>query len=190
LADEGRGDEAAMVREELAAIQPGSPSSGAFSVWTDAFTSRIKAAGIQIHLGAACALLFASALFLAGLWLLAAKYSESMTSGTCYRAACRVARFAPAGLLVSLALLVFGYSPVAGAVSAFLDKPLSNSTTESLLETYFSVSWLPDFFRHSNLAPYHPMFWMLVMAVGGLIILTIIGRNILNRTPRQKVATA
>ena len=77
LAAEGRTDEAAMLAEELEAIRPGSPGAGALSIWTDSFMSRIKVAGIEMHLGAAFALLFASALLLAGLWLLGATYSES-----------------------------------------------------------------------------------------------------------------
>jgi hypothetical protein len=188
LAAEGRTDEAAMLAEELEAIKPGSPGAGAFTIWTDSFMSRIKVAGIEMHLGAALALLFASALLLAGLWLLAAAYSEDFRSGGFYRASCRVARYAPAGLLASLALLAATYSPVADAVTEYLNKPISSATTENLAGMYFSISWPVQFLRYSNLAPYHPMFWMIVMALGALTILTIIGRNIMNRTMRLKAA--
>jgi hypothetical protein len=188
LAAEGRSDEAAMVAEELEAIKPGAPGSGAFSLWTDAFASRIKAASIEVHFGAVGALLSASSLLLAGLWLVAATYSEGMRSGRFFRAACRTARYAPAGLVVSLAVLVAGYSPTAEAVSDYLNKPISSLTTQSLLETYLTISWMPNFLRYSNLAPYHPMFWMVVMALGVATIGTIVGRNILNRTMRLKAA--
>jgi hypothetical protein len=190
LAAEGRTDEAAMISAELETTRPGAPGSGAFSFWTDGFTSRIEAASVQIHVGAACSFLFASALLLAGLWLLASVYFEDMRSGGFYRAACRVARYSPAGLSASLALLAVSYSPIANAVTDYLDRPISTVTRQSLLETYFSMNWLPNQFRYANHAPYYPAFWMLVMAVGGLTVLLIIGRNILNRAPRHKVVTA
>jgi hypothetical protein len=188
LAAEGRTDEAAMLSEELEAIRPGSPGSGALAIWTNSFMSRIKVAGIEMHLSAALALLFSSALLLAGLWLLGATYSEDFRSGGFYRASCRIARYAPVGLLASLGLLTATYSPVADAVSEYLNKPISNASMENLVGMYFSVSWPMQFLRYSNLAPYHPMFWMVVMALGALTILTIIGRNILNRTMRLKTA--
>lgn len=188
LAAEGRTDEAAMLAEELEAIRPGAPGAGAFTIWTDSFMSRIKVTGIEMHLSAAFAILFSSALLLAGIWLLGAAYSEDFRSGGFYRASCRIARHAPTGLLASLALLAATYSPVADAVTEYLNKPISNATTENLAGMYFSVSWPVQFLRYSNLAPYHPMFWMIVMALGALTILTIIGRNLLNRTMRLKTA--
>ncbi len=188
LAAEGRTDEAAMLAEELEAIKPGSPGAGAFTIWTDSFMSRIKVAGIEMHLGAAFALLFASSLLLAGFWLLGATYSEDLGSGGFYRTSCRIVRYAPIGLLASLTLLAATYTPVADAVTEYLNKPISNATTENLAGMYFSVSWPMQFLRYSNLAPYHPMFWMVVMALGAVTILTIIGRNIMNRTMRLKAA--
>jgi hypothetical protein len=189
LAAEGRNDEAAIIAEELEATKPGAPGSGAFFIWTDSFSARVRAASVEMHLGAAFTLLFASALLLAGLWILAKANSESMRSGGFYRAACRVARFAPAGLLASLALLAASYSPTADAVSSYLYRPISNATIQDLTAAYASLYWVSNDLRYSNLAPYHPAFWMIVMALGVLTIAMIIGRNILNRTPRPKVAT-
>jgi hypothetical protein len=188
LAAEGRSDEAKMVSEELEATKPGGPGSGAFFMWTDSFSARVKAESVEMQLGAAFAMLFASALLLAGLWLLATANSEYPRSGGFYRTACRVARFAPAGLLASLALLAISYSPTADAVSSYLYRPISNATLQDLTAAFATVYSLPLNLRYSNLAPYHPAFWMIVMALGVLAITTIIARNILNRTPRPKAA--
>ena len=191
LASEGRRDEAAMIAGELEATRPGAAGSGAlYSPWTEAGFARVRDASIAMHLSTACSVLFASASLIAGLWFLAGRYSVGLRSGKFYRVMCHFARYSPAGLLVSLAVLAVTYSPVASAVSTYLDQPLSNRTTLSLTEIYFSVSYVPEQLVYSNHAPYYPAFWVVVMALGLFTIAAIVGRNILNRTPRQKVVTA
>jgi hypothetical protein len=189
LAAEGRRDEAAMLAGELEATKPGAAGSGAmYSPWTEAAFARLRDASIVLHLSAACSVFFASALLVAGLWLLAGTYSVGLRSGRFYRVECYLARYSPAGLLLSLAALAVTYSPIADAVSSYLDQPISNRTTMSLLEVYFSVSYVPEQLVYSNHAPYYPVFWMIIMALGALTIATIIGRNILNRAMRLKAA--
>jgi len=145
-------------------------------------------ASIAMNLGAAIALLLSIALLFAGSWLFAARFSPILNSGRLYRTACHLARFAPAGLLVSLAMLAFGYSPVLETINAYLYRPISIGTMRNVAESYASIYYAQDFVRSSPSAMYHPMFWLIVTVLGILTILMIIARNILNRTMRLKTA--
>jgi hypothetical protein len=187
LAAEGRHDESAMLTQSLEAMRPGAPAA-AVNMWPESAFTVVKTTSIAMHLAAAVAIFFGAILLLSGFWLLAEKFILQLSTGLLHRIACRSARFAPTGMFVSLALLAFSYLPTAGAVDAYLTRPISNSTLMNLTDTYYSVYWLPDTIRMSPGVRYHPMFWMIFMAFGVLTIATIIGRNILNRTMRLKAA--
>ncbi len=188
LAAEGRIDEAKMLSHELEAIKPGAPASH-YSYWLRSSYGWWRTASVAMNLGAASAVLLAMALLFAGIWLPAARFAPGMGSGALYRMACRIGRFAPAGLLVSLAVLAGSYSPAAESVSNYLERPISSVTMRNLAETYESVYYVPNtLFRSSPSAPYHPMLWLIVMVLGVFTIMMIIGRNILNRRMRPKVA--
>jgi len=189
LAAEGRHDESVMLVQSLEAMRPGAPAA-AMNMWPESAFTSIKTASIAMHLGTVFAIFFGATLLLSGFWLLAEKFIGQLSTGVFHRTACRCARFAPVGMFVSLGLLAFSYLPTAAAVNSYLTRPISTWTLMNLTDTYYSVYWLPDTIRMSPGVRYHPMFWMIFMAFGVFTVATIIGRNILNRTPRQKVATA
>ena len=187
LAAEGRNDESAMLTESLEAIKPGAPGA-ALTQWPESTFAWIKTAGIAMHVGVALAIILSVLLLLAGCWLLAEVFFEGNRDGMLHRIACRSARYAPAGILVCLALLAVSYWPTAEAVTTYLDRPISMWTLQNLTETYYSVYWLPDTFRFSPGAPYHALAWTFVTVCGVLTIAFIVGRNIFNRTMRLKTA--
>jgi hypothetical protein len=197
LAAEGRSDEAAMLSQELEAIKPGAPATLSSSwAWLDDFGySWRKAAGVAIDLGVASAVLFAIALLFAGIWLFAARFAPSMSSGAPYRMACRIGRYSPAGLLVSLAVLAASYRPVTDAVGAYLyyqsnwdpNGTFANAALRSFGSAFSSVYYVPGLFWTSPRASHHTTFW-LIATVFVLTITIIIARNIFNRTTRPKAA--
>jgi hypothetical protein len=187
LAAEGRSDEARMLSQELEAIKPGSPATQ-YSYFVYSNYGWWRTASVGMNLSAASTVLLSAALMFAGIWLFAARFAPGMSSGALYRMACRSGRYAPTGLLVSLAVLAGSYAPAAESVSDYLERPISNVTMHNITETYYSVYYVPDLFRSSPSAPYHAMFWLCVMVIGFLTIAMIVGRNILNRTMRLKVA--
>ncbi len=187
LAAEGRSDEAKMLSQELEAMEPGDLATQ-YSYWLATNYGWWRTASVAMNLGVATAALLAMALLFAGVWLFAARVVPTMGSGALYRMACRSGRFAPAGLLVSLAVLAGSYSPAAETVSNYLEKPISSVTMRNLAETYESVYYIPDLFRSSPRSPHHPVIWTIVIVFVSLTIATIIARNILNRTPRAKAA--
>ncbi len=187
LAAEARSDEAKMLSHELEAIEPGSPATQ-YSYQLRSTYAWSRTASVAMNFSVASAVLLAMALSFSGIWLLAARFSPNLSSGTLYRMACRMGRFAPAGLLLSLAVLAGSYLPAAEAVSNYLERPISTVTRRSLIETYYAVDYVPHQFRSSPGAQHHPMFWMIVMVLGVLTVATIIARNILNRTMRPKGA--
>lgn len=191
LAAEGRTDEAKLLSQELEAIKPGAPAT----LWDSSI--RIgesggwwSTAGITMGLTVAVAVLSASALLFAGIWLFAARSTPNLNVGAFYRTACRFGRFSPPTLLVSLAVLAGVYLPAATAIDDYLNRPISNSTIRGLIQTYNAVFYVRHLLQPAQFSPHHEIFWLVVVVTGVLAILTIIGRNILNRTPRQKVATA
>jgi hypothetical protein len=187
VAAEGRSDEAKMLSQELEAMEPGDWATQ-YSYWLYTNYGWWRTASIGMHLGAAGSVLLAMALLFAGVWLFAARFAPNMGSGALYRMACRSGRYAPAGLLVSLAVLAGSYSPTAESVSNYLEKPISNVTMRNLSETYESIYYFPDLVRSSLRYPSHTTFWMIVMVFGVLTIAMIIARNILNRKMRPRVA--
>jgi hypothetical protein len=187
MAAEGRNDEAAMLGESLEAIKPGAPGT-ALSMWPESAYTWIETVSVAMNLGAALAIILGAMLLLSVSWLFAEKFFEGTRDGLLHRIACRSARFTPAGILVSLAVLAFSYWPTADAVDTYLRQPISNWTILNLNDTYYSVYWLPDMIRNSPNVRYHPMLWMVVMVAGVLTIALIVGRNIMNRTMRLKTA--
>jgi hypothetical protein len=187
LATEGRNDESAMLAESLEAIRPGAPGN-ALSMWPDSAYIWIETVSLAMNLGVALAIILGGVLLLSTVWLFAEKFFQGIREGMLHRIACRSARFAPAGILVSLVVLAFSYWPTANAVNTYLSQPVSNWTVLNLNATYYSVYWLPDAIRNSPGVRYHPMLWMVVMVLGVLTIAFIIGRNIMNRTMRLKTA--
>lgn len=195
LAAEGRSDEAAMLSQELEAIKPGAPATLS-SYWPDDFgyTWR-KTAGVAIDLGVASAVLFAIALLFAGIWLFAARFAPSMSSGALFRMACRIGRYSPVGLLVSLAVLAASYRPASDAVGAYLyyqsnwdpNGMFARAASRSVVEAFSSVYYVPGLFWPSPRASHHTTFWLIAMAFV-LTITIIIARNIFNRTTRPKAA--
>jgi hypothetical protein len=187
LAAEGRSDEARMMSQELEAIRPGAPGA----VYGYSFYSSggwWRPASLAINLAVALAVPLSIALLFAIAWLFAARFSPQLSSGLLYRMACRCARFAPAGVLISLVVLAISYSPAAESVSDYLNRPISIGTMRNITEAYASIYYAQDFMRTATGGKYHPMFWMSVTILGFLAIATIIGRNILNRAMRPKVA--
>jgi hypothetical protein len=195
LAAEGRSDEAAMLSQELETIKPGAPATLSSS-WPDDFGYGWgKAAGVAIDLGVASAVLFAIALLFAGIWLYAARFAPSMSSGAIYRMACRIGRYSPAGLLVSLAVLAASYRPVTDAVGAYLyyqsnwdpNGMFAHGALRSAVEAFSSVYYVPGLFWPSPRPSHHATFW-LIATVFVLTVTIIIARNIFNRTTRPKAA--
>jgi hypothetical protein len=187
LAAEGRSDEAKMMSQELEAIRPGAPGAVySYSLYSSGGWWR--PASLAMNLAVATAVPLSVALLLAIGWFFAARFFPHLSSGMFYRMACRCARFAPAGVLISLAVLAISYSPAAESVSDYINRPISIGTMRNVTEAYASVYYAQDFIRTATGGRYHPMFWLIVVVLGFLTIATIIGRNILNRTMRPKVA--
>jgi hypothetical protein len=173
--------------QELDAILPGAPAA----VYGYSFYSSggwWRPASLGMNIAVAIAVPLSIALLFAIGWLLAAKYSPRLASGIFYRLACRCARLAPMGILTSFVVLAICYSPAAESVSDYLNRPISLAAMRNVTEAYASVYYAQDFIRMATGGRYHPMFWMSVTVLGVLIVLTIIGRNILNRTMRVKAA--
>jgi uncharacterized membrane protein len=148
-----------------------------------------------MNLGVASAVLLAIALLFAGIWLFAARFAPSMNSGALYRMACRIGRYSPVGLLISLAVLAASYRPTADAVGTYLyyesisdpNGTFANAALRNVIQAFGSVYYVPGLFWSSPRAQHHTTFWLIAM-VFILTITIIIGRNILNRTPRPKAA--
>ena len=187
LAAEGRNDESAMLSEALEATKPGAPGT-MLTQWPESTYTWIKTASVAMSLGAALALILGAMLLMSGFWLLAENMVVELRTGILHRFACHTARDAPSGLIASLAVLAGSYGPTTNAVDMYLSQPISNWTLLNLNDTYYSVYWLPDQIRYTSHAPFYPAFWLFVMAVGVITILMIVGRNIMNRTMRQKAA--
>jgi hypothetical protein len=189
LAAEGRSDEAKMLSQELEAIKPGAPATILNGIWSNNGNEWWKTASVAMNFAVASAVLLSIALLFAGIWIFAARFVPNLSSGVIYRIACGIGRFAPAGLLVSLAVLAVSYLPATETINNYLERPISTATVRSLIEIYYSVYWYPEYLRHPLNAPtYHVVFWISVMVLGLLTITTIITRNIFNRTPRPKAA--
>src|ERR1017187_1916918 len=195
LAAEGRSDEAAMLSRELEAIKPGAPATLSSSWPNDFSLAWQKTASVAMNLGVASAVLLAIALLFAGIWLFAARFAPSMNSGALYRMACRIGRYSPVGLLISLAVLAASYRPTADAVGTYLyyesisdpNGTFANAALRNVIQAFGSVYYVPGLFWSSPRAQHHTTFWLIAM-VFILTITIIIGRNILNRTPRPKAA--
>jgi hypothetical protein len=189
LAAEGRTDEAKMLSQELEAIKPGAPATTMNGIWSRDGNEWWKTASVAMNLAVVSAALLSFALLFAGTWILVTSFAQRLRSGLLYRIACRFGRFAPAGLLVSLAVLAVSYLPASEAISNYFDRPISTTTVRNLTEAYFSVYWYSDSVKHPYNAPaHHVAFWLAVMVLGFLTITTIIARNIINRTPRSIAA--
>jgi hypothetical protein len=191
LADKGRTEEAKMLSQELEAIKPGSPATRwSFVFWSDDSNGLSAATGVLMDLAAAIAVLSSLTLLFAGIWLFSARFNSKLESGALYRTACRIGHYSPTTFLVSLAALAGIYLPSARAISNYLEQPVSNTTMRGLMDSYNAVFYVRRLVVPSSVPAAHPTFWMLVVVCGVLTILTIIGRNIFNRAPRHKVATA
>jgi len=189
LAEEGRTEEAKMLGHELEAIKPGAPATQwSLILWRDNSNGSSAATGVLMDLAAAIAVLSSLTLLFAGLWLFSARFTSNLNSGALYRTACRIGCYSPTTLFVSLAVLAGVYLPSARAISSYLERPVSNSTMPGLFDAYNSVFYVRHLVQPSPVPAPHPVFWMFVVACGVLTILTIIGRNILNRTMRPKIA--
>jgi hypothetical protein len=141
-----------------------------------------------MNLGTAFAVFYSMAILLAGLLFIAAQFSPDLSSGSLYRIACRAARYSPMGLLISLTVLAVSYWPTSEAVQSYLERP-TDASVRGLTEAYFSVSWVSDTFRQNASSPSnHSLFWAFVILAGLFTIALIIGRNVISRTPRAKIA--
>jgi hypothetical protein len=187
LAAEGRTDEAKMLSHELDAIRPGAPATLS-SFWFESNYGWLKAASVAMNLGAAVAVLLSIALMFAGTWLFAARFSPGMNSEALHRFACRSARFAPVGLLISFAAIAVSYLPASESISNYLWRPTSTATMQGLVEAFASVYYSQDLVKPSAASQYHPTFWLIATVLGTLTIMMIIGRNILNRRLRPNAA--
>jgi hypothetical protein len=191
LAEEGRTEEAKMMGQELEAIKPGAPATQwSLIFWRDDSNGWSAGAGVLMDLAVAVAVFSSLALLFAGIWLFTARFNSNLSSGTLYRTACRIGNYSPTTLLVSLAALAGIYLPSARAIGNYLEQPVSNTTMRGLMDAYNSVFYVRHLVVPGPVPAAHQTFWMFVVVCGVLTILMIVGRNILSRAPRQKVATA
>ncbi len=187
LASEGRTEEATMLSQEMEAMTVRYPT-GMFSTWSTSSQAWIITSSWGMNLGTLFSIVLFAALLMAGFWLLAARFSPDLASGKLFRSACWTARFAPAGLIVSLFVLAVSYWPNSVALRTYLEQPLTDSTMRSLRETYYAVYWLPQRVLHPASGANDSVFWMFVISFGAIAVLAIIGRNIAHRAPRVKAA--
>lgn len=188
LASEGRAEEAAMLSQELEAMKM-PYRLGGFSSLSPSSQAWIIISSTGMNLGTAFSIIFFTALLLAVLWLVAARFAPDLNSGKLFRSACWTARFAPAGLLVSLTVLAASYWPTSLAIRSYLDYPLNSSTVRNLSESAAAVYWFPESIRYSHWsAANHGAFWIFVVVGGLFSVAMIIGRNMINRAPRVKAA--
>ncbi len=189
LVSEGHKDEAAMLSQETEAMTLRYFAGGGFSSWSPSSQGWIVTSSVGMNLGAAFSIVLFAVLLLAGLWLLAARFADDLASGKLFRMACWTARFAPAGLLVSIVLLAASYWPSLAAIRSYLDYPVNSSTVRSLTESAGAVYWLPENFRHSQTnSANHQLIWLFVVVAGLFTVAMIVGRNMINRAPRVKAA--
>lgn len=170
------GEESKVLEHQSKPMREDNPLMALGGWWVDAGVRVLQAAGLVLML-LACGVM--GSLF----WLVVTQASPAMRTGRLHRAACRVLRFGPAGLMGAAALLLLAYRPYAEAIRYY-----SHGRPESdLLQVLAMLSVAlhqPLFFmsewRHAV------WFWAGVLVVAAVGAALVLGRHFLR--PVKKAA--
>jgi hypothetical protein len=132
------------------------------------------ATSVALHAGALGVALFGGLLVLSLSWLVLGRFVSGLRSGRMYCWACNCARFAPASLAGSIALLAFTFSPYLETIQSYFAGASDPATLEKLASMNITLYSLPEQFTMPLSFDHQGIFFGEAYVFIGLITLATI----------------